>query len=351
VRTDATGSDNDGVGFDGINTSTFAAGTSIGTVQAISTGIDGLGNIGDDGMRLAVFTAGTSIGDINSTTTGRTGIDDSKFTAGTSIGSVTGSATGILGNVGFFSEGIDSSTFAAGTGIGAITGTTTSTDATANGISESVFRAAGGGIGAITASTASPASTETVGDSGSDFRDSGLAIDASIFSAIGNIASIQVNSGSVNNSRFLAGYDIGSDLTVSASGDLTAASTSIGTVNIDDYLIGTDIIASVDHGGDAVWALDSGGGGSDDVSLGGGSIGAVTLGVPADGNFIAGDVSGTGSHVDHGIEAETVTSVNNGGGGAEFVTGGTPGVIDNNESGSRFAGAEVQVREFVPAGP
>jgi hypothetical protein len=303
-----------------------------------------------DGISGSSFISNSGIGAINVTMNGarnsgvNAGINTSTFTAGHAIGSITiiDNAYGPSG----FNYGLNNITFNAGIagngGVGDINVQLTDTDADGNSVAingvkvdATVCYCMAGNIGSITADNADTTTVATEGTSlpagivGSTFRAYGNignigssvdngdvgaeAVGGSTFSAYGSIGDINVYGAvlpDVTPSRFLAGYDIGSDMTF-GNEVLTAKSValqggqSIGNVTVTGYFEGSDIAASVNPGagyvfGDSSFNASS----SNDSHIGaGGTIGLVLLGtdVPVpDGTLFSSDHA-----TQHAIEAKT----------------------------------------------
>ncbi|HEX4086339.1 MAG TPA: hypothetical protein VHY22_15600 [Chthoniobacteraceae bacterium] len=266
----------------GIYNSSFISNAGIGPVNVTVNGVRGSGENG--GISGTTFQAGHALGSITVTNNGsgsagsNYGIIDTTFSAGLdgygAVGdiSVTLTDSGPDGNsAGIIGVNIDASVCSCmSANMGSISVENADTDPTAQGIVDSVFRTHGN-IGPISA-------TMDGGDP------SAGAIVGSTFSAYGSIGDINVY-GAVtgdNNgpSRFLAGYDIGSDMTF-GNEDLSAKSLalqggqSIGDVTVTGYFEGSDIIASINPGAGYVF----GGNGSTNTNVGaGGTIGLVTIG-------------------------------------------------------------------------
>ena len=170
----------------------------------------------------------------------------SVFHAGTAIGPIT--AQSDLQS----SQAITTSTFSADTGFtGAITATVTGgTGSTA--ILNSTFRTGGDFAGAITATAASIGGTST-----------NNAISGSLFSARGSfLGGISVPQGNINNTKFLAGYDIGPNLTIDGTftatsddrvGDPTASPTFTSITVGNGNVIGSIFASGVTPGSDATF--------------------------------------------------------------------------------------------------
>jgi len=298
------------------------------------------------GIHNSVFTSNGNLGGINITLDGvRTGADNAAvesvtILAGGSIGPITiiNNATGTAGH----NYGIAHSTFTAGItgagGIGAIN--VTITDASVDGNTAAIFAStfdAGSGVGAnignITAENADLSSNAS-GILDSTFRVHGSignisstmdngntlapAIQGSIFSAFGSIGNITVkgavlpDQGNENDipSRFLAGYDIGSDLTfgnenLGANSPDLQGGQSVGNVSITGTFAGSDLIASVNPGSGYVFGDSISGTSPDnDSNVGsGGSIGLVSIGTGFS-NYI-GNPFISDTAVSHAIEAKT----------------------------------------------
>jgi hypothetical protein len=260
---------------------------------------------------------------------GTYGISDSAFTSGGAkgggtIGAVKGTAFSTNGAAVF---GIDDTTAYAATDLGNIGGYANSGYVATYGIKNSAFVANGGNIGAISANAAkaSAAGSYTHG------------IYDSLFSAGGNIGNISVTKGDIGGGtpytaygyvRILAGFSAGANLTVDA-GDTAVAGKSIGSVSVQGRFISSDLIASVDDGGDAAW------GQGNDVSTGSGSIGGVTIGFPITPYTAAYGVSG----LYHGIEAKTLGAISWGGSAIASDT-----LVDAGNSGAVGFPSDVRVR-------
>lgn len=307
---------------------TSASGSGIGDIQ-VNTSVD---STHPNAIAGSTFTSAADLGDISATISGETAdeglngaIINSSFLAGHAIGTLTatndttgdgtagaivnshlaagrtpGSAGGIGGieakitNFSGFSAAIMGSDFDASAGpgssgnIGKISATNIDFGQLA--ISSSTFRAHGN-IGDISASASEGEGTAN-------------AIDHTVFSAFGSIGKISVDgnvTGDSGPSRFLAGYDIGSDLTFGnenlgeGTSDLQPGQ-HVGDVAVSGNLIGSDIIASVVPGTAGVF------GGANDANYGaGGSIGSLNIGFNFEGvpHLIDGDAT-------HAIEAKII---------------------------------------------
>jgi hypothetical protein len=234
-----------------------------------------------EGINASSFVAGGTMGAVNGSSTDPAstadGITGSLFTSGSTMGAITGA--GIKGS------GISSSKFSAAGNITSISGTTAITDITVNkdGIQNSVFRSHGS-IGEIDASTA-------ITDGVTAQAVNSQAIDSSLFSAFGNILADSGSSisatGDIQNSTFLAGYDIGPNfildgLAGAGSDDIKG---DIATpVQIGDISVSSDIVAS----------FFAAGVGTDNAIIGDGVVGALDDFLLATGSSI-GNVTVTGA--------------------------------------------------------
>jgi hypothetical protein len=306
----------------------------------------GLAVANGQGIGNSNFISNSGIGNINVTLNGQRaagpngGIVNSTFQAGHGIGTIT-VVDGAYGSNGS-NYGIYNSTFNAGlNGYGAVGDiSSTLTDPGPDGnsaaianvqIDASVCSCMSANMGSITAENADTAST-AAGILDSTFRvhgnigpisstmDSGsptaAAIQGTTFSAFGSIGDINVYGAVTGDeggpSRFLAGYDIGTDMTF-GNEDLSAHSLalqggqSVGSVTVSGYFEGSDIIASVNPGagyifGDSVAGTSA----SNDSHVGaGGTIGLINIGanVSLDGNPFSFDHATM-----HGIEAKNFVS-------------------------------------------
>jgi len=306
----------------------------------------GLAVANGQGIGNSNFISNSGIGNINVTLNGQRaagqngGIVNSTFQAGHGIGTIT-VVDGAYGSNGS-NYGIYNSTFNAGlNGYGAVGDiSSTLTDPGPDGnsaaianvqIDASVCSCMSANMGSITAENADTAST-AAGILDSTFRvhgnigpisstmDSGsptaAAIQGTTFSAFGSIGAINVYGAVTGDeggpSRFLAGYDIGTDMTF-GNEDLSAHSLalqggqSVGSVTVSGYFEGSDIIASVNPGagyifGDSVAGTSA----SNDSHVGaGGTIGLINIGanVSLDGNPFSFDHATM-----HGIEAKNFVS-------------------------------------------
>jgi hypothetical protein len=257
----------------GIRISLIYSAGSIGNLDGDAVGAADDG----DGIRTTSANARTSVGNIEGTSNVDDGIYETYVSALTTIGNITGTSSRTSGGYG---DGIFRSQFVAGSGIGNIVGTTADTGSGSYGIYSSAFRAGTGSIGTITASTAEAG---------------GEAITSSTFSAVGNIGAISVTGG-VQSSRFLAGIDIGTDVSLSAGEANAAVAATIGAVTVSGAFDFSDLIAAVNAGaGSTTW------GNADDTAVAGGSIGAVSIGVGA--------LTGANNGLSHGILADTIASI------------------------------------------
>jgi len=299
------------------------------TLQGVTTG---------EGMLDTTFISNGSIAGINITADGvrnngqNAGISSSTIEAAHSIGPITvnNDETGTSGH----NYGIVNSTIIAGQngngGIGNITVQINDDSADGNTavISGSTFNAGNGNIGAILAFNADFASELTAGIVDSVFRAHGNignitsnmsnpstqvpAVQGSTFSAFGSIGNLQVTGAVMGDeagpSRFLAGYDIGSDMTF-GNEDLTANSAAlqggqhVGSVTVTGFFEGSDIAASVNPGSGYIFGDSTfGSAATNDSHVGaGGSIGLINVATQVTGEFGFG-----GDHaVSHGIEAKT----------------------------------------------
>jgi hypothetical protein len=292
----------------GISNSMFISNAGIGPVNITVNGIRGLGE--NAGIASSTFQAGHAIGTItivnNASGTGGTnyGIVNSTFNGGLNGGGATGDISVTLTDAGpdgnsaaiAYSDFDASVCYCMKGNFGAISAENADTAPTAAGILDSVFRAYGN-IGPISATM----------DSGSP---TAAAIEGTVFSAFGSIGAINVYGAVVPDntvnpilpSRFLAGYDIGSDM-IFGNEDLSAKSValqsgqSVGDVTVTGYFQDSDIIASINPGIDYVF------GAAANTNIGaGGSIGLVVIGanVSLDGNpFLPDNIA------PHAIEAAT----------------------------------------------
>jgi hypothetical protein len=336
-----------------LSTDTAVTAAGIGAINVTATipGTESLGGsvvkavastTSNEGIAGSTFSSNAGIGDVTVTLGGvraagtNAGIASSTFEAGHALGavSVTDNATGSAGvNYGIFkttfnggldgyggaadisasltddgpavnSAAIAYSDFDASVcscmsaNMGSIAANNAGTAASAAGILDSVFRVHGS-IGPISAEMTSGSPTAP-------------AIEGSTFSAFGSIGDINVYGAVVADSkgkpsRFLAGYDIGTDM-IFGNEDLSAKSLalqsgqSIGDVSVSGYFSGSDIIASINPGaaytfGDSVAGTSA----DNNTNVGtGGSIGLVNIGynVPLDGSPFSGDTPTA-----HAIEA------------------------------------------------
>jgi len=311
----------------------------IGNIAATISGNAGnafatiaLGGVDEVGLRIL---AGTSIGSIqgsDATSSGTqshaVGIQDVVVKAGLTaaatggVGAISGTVTSTsavsTNAYGIYDMSVDA---AAGTGsiggIGTITGTVASTIANGIGIyndgflgaNSTVFRAAGN----IAEIIASGSSDSIAGASTSD---------TVVFSATGNIGDGTITdpgvsaTGTVTDTAFLAGFDIGSSFNTSNyNTDTVTDGGKIGTVTITGgQLLDSDIIASVA-------AAHATFGNGDSITPGGGSIGAINIG--------AAEAYTTGSpgSESYAIEAATIDTgtltINS-------VSKSIPGTLDSN---------------------
>jgi hypothetical protein len=291
-----------------------------------------------EGMLNTKFISNGSIAGINITVDGtrnngqNAGIAASTIQAANSIGPITinNNETGTTGH----NYGIVNSTITAGVngngGIGNITVQLNddSADGNTTAISNSTFNAGNGNIGAIVAFDADFASETTAGIVDSVFRAHGNigditstmsntstqvpAVQGSTFSAFGSIGNLLITGAVMGDniapSRFLAGYDIGSDMTF-GNEDLTANSAAlqggqhIGNVTVTGFFEGSDIVASINPGSGYIFGDSTfGSAATNDSQVGaGGSIGLVNVATQVTGEFGFG-----GDHAaSHGIEAKT----------------------------------------------
>jgi hypothetical protein len=343
-----------------ISTDTAVSAAGIGPITVDATGLlpsiifNGSGNgahpqfstVATAGIYNSTFTSNAGIGDINVTLNGfrvagdNSGISASAFQAGHAIGkiTVTNNVYGTSGNA----DGIVNTTFQAGLngngGVGDINVTLTDSGSDGNtaaitGVTfdGSVCSCMGASIGSISVENADSAST-AAGIVDSTFRvhgnigpitstmDNGSptapAIEGTTFSAYGSIGDINVYGAVLPDeggpSRFLAGYDIGTDLTF-GNEDLTSKSLalqggqSVGNVTVSGYFEGSDIIASINPGSGYVFGdSNSGTSSSNDTHVGvGGTIGFINIGtnVSVDGSPFTFD-----NATSHAIEAKTFTT-------------------------------------------
>ncbi|MGA3170577.1 MAG: hypothetical protein ABSE62_06145 [Chthoniobacteraceae bacterium] len=277
------GNPNSGISSDsshGIFDSTFISNAGIGPVNVT---LNGTRNDSENAaISSSLFQAGHAIGSITVTDNAygsngsNYGIVNSTFNGGLNgyggAGdiSVTLTDTGPDGNSAAIADCDFDATVCAcmSANMGSIYAENADTSQTAAGIVDSVFRVHGN-IGPIGATM----------DSGSV---TAPAIEGTIFSAYGSIGDINVygavTSDNNGSSMFLAGYDVGSDMTF-GNEDLSATSValhtgqSVGDVSVSGYFQGSDIIASVNPGAGYVFGADN------NANVGsGGSIGTVALG-------------------------------------------------------------------------
>ncbi len=286
----------------GIYNSTFISNAGIGPIYVSFNGEQTSGE--DGGISSSLFQAGHAIGSITVTNNAYNvegtnyGIINTAFNAGLNgyggIGDLNVSLTDMGPNGS--SAAIQGCQFDASVcscmsaNMGSISVTNADTGSSAAGIVDSVFRVHGS-IGSISSTMESGSVTAP-------------AIQGSVFSAFGSIGDINVYGAVLGDesgpSRFLAGYDIGSDMTF-GNEDLSATSTAlqagqeIGNVTVTGYFEGSDIIASVNPGAGYVF------GSSTNTNVGsGGSIGFVNLAteIASDGSPFVGDHA-----TSHAIEA------------------------------------------------
>jgi len=305
---------------DAIYNSTFTSNAGIGAINVTLNGLRGGGE--NAGISTSTFQAGHAIGKITiidnayGTSGVNYGLVNSTFKAGLNGYGGTGDISVTLTDAGpdgnsaaIYKTNIDASVCSCmGASMGSLTVASADTSSTAAGIVDSVFRVHGN-IGPISATMDSGAPTT----SAAAFQ---TAIQGSTFSAFGSIGAINVY-GSVladanGPSRFLAGYDIGADMTF-GNEDLSATSLalqggqSIGNVTISGYFQGSDIIASINPGsgyvfGDSTQAAAS----TNDTNAGvGGTIGYVNIGTEIS---IEGSPFRFDHATSHAIEANTFTS-------------------------------------------
>lgn len=265
----------------GIYNSTFISNAGIG---AINVTLNGVRNVETNvGIGSTTFQAGHAIGTITVTDNAsgpygaNYGIFSSTFNGGLNGYGGIGDINVILTDAGpdGDSAAIASSNFDASVcscmsaNMGSISAENADTAQSAAGIVDSVFRVYGN-IGPISATM----------DSGSP---TAPAIEGSTFSAFGSIGDINVYGAVMADSngapsRFLAGYDIGSDMTF-GNEDLSATSLalqggqSIGNVTVTGYFQGSDIAASINPSSSYTF----GDGNNTNVGAGG-SIGFVNIG-------------------------------------------------------------------------
>jgi hypothetical protein len=299
----------------GIDQLTVASGTSYkgsGTIGAVTgygkaVGAAAAGSADGDayGIRGSSFTAGgfKGSGSIGAIKGSAYALDNDAFTSATAYG---------INNVGAYAVG--DITSVSGYALKA-------TQYGGYGIKNSAFVAGGNISGGITASAgaASTIATPTYG------------IKNSLFSAGGNIGNVNVTKGDVAGglygpTRILAGFNAGSNLVVDA-GDTAVAGKSIGSVNIQGRFVGSDLIASVDDGGDAAW------GQANDTGTGSGSIGSVTIGLPLT------PTTAAGSAISHAIEAKALGAISWGGSAIVSDTN-----VDANGNASAVDSGDVRVR-------
>lgn len=294
------------------------------------------GNAVGEGAANVNFTAAVNIGDIairytkpapgEDATVTKDVLKDSTFLAAQA------DPTGRIGevrveNIIDLNDGVlvTGSSFVAGTGgIGDITAETAGLG---NGIVGSSFRTTGApdatnraNIGNITVVT-NPID---------DFPNDGVV--NSVFSAMGSIGVGAGNengfhidiTGSVQSSRFLAGFDIGSDLTIGTGDDvLSSAISFINKVSVSGLFIASDLVAGVDPGNDRF------GDAGDTAAVVGSSIGSVELGtVTLANDVVLGEFVAENPLADrmHAIAADLIGSIKIG--DTEHV-GNLPGYLDN----------------------
>jgi hypothetical protein len=308
------------VAGDAIYNSNFISNAGIGAINVTLDGFRGGGE--NAGISSSTFQAGHAIGTVTivdnayGTNGVNYGLANTTFDAGLNGYGGTGDISVTLTDAGpdgnsaaIYKTNIDASVCSCmGASMGSITVKSADTSPTAAGIVDSVFRVHGN-IGPITATMDSGAPTTPAAAVLT-------AIEGSTFSAYGSIGDINVYGSVVADtngpSRFLAGYDIGVDMTF-GNEDLSAISLalqggqSIGNVTISGYFQGSDIIASINPGsgyvfGDSTKAAAS----TNDTNVGtGGTIGFVNIGtaISIDGNPFSFDHA-----TSHAIEAATFTS-------------------------------------------
>ena len=316
---------------DGIAHSNISAAGSIGSVIGIANKSLPTGPDGNSGINDVTANAGASLGTaISAAATAFVTAEENA--AGVTLPASFGGA-GIQGFSHGTGSGIQDSTFATGNGsLGKIVGVATGPSAI--GITGTNFRAVGGDVGNIVA----------VGGPGSG-GGSALGLVDSVVTTTGNIGTVNVT-GEVDSSKILAGVDLGVDFAVGNNtgyygyyyyipsdpnaDDTVVAGKSIGNVSVSGAFLNSDLIASVDSGGDAFGTDDSG---TDSVPLGGGgTIGTVHLltGGAFTGSISAFDEFGQFS----GIEASTIGAVTVGSPTQAVSTTGNGSVIDWFDDGS-----------------
>lgn len=285
-----------------INSSSFDSLASIGNVSATLNGVrthdltDYVAIGGYDGLGVQ-FNAGTSIGNIIAinNTTGTT--QNNEFGV-YGMAFVTANA-GLLGGAG---------------GIGTIEAHVNTTDnLDGSPIYASTFDASAGNgsgdIAGITLSDSRPGGRDIVnayfkanGNVGA-INTTGTGFESSYVIAGGSFGDITID-GNVNNSKFLAGYNLGTDRTFGNTGDSINGSQTIGHVSVTGTFTSSDLIASVDPGigsGDYTW------GNSNDSSIGNGTIASVNLQTASTFNGAVLDGNNEGFiDASHGIEAQYI---------------------------------------------
>ena len=310
------------IGAGGISDSDFISNSDIGAINITVNGVREANTV-NGAIASSTFESQHAMGAITITDnlTGTLGVNyaiaNCAFVAGANgsggMGAITVSITDA--NSDGYTAPIFDSTFDAtltpgsSANISAIHVTNADTASTAAGIVDSTFRVHGN-IGSITSAVNNGLATAP-------------AIEGSTFSAFGSIGNISTTGSVIADShgpsRFLAGYDIGQELSFGIQ-NLAAGSTdlnggqSIGNVTVSGYFSGSDIIASINPGaayvfGDSV----SGSSANNNTNVGsGGSIGFISIGagITQDGTPFVADYA-----TSHAIEA------------AHFAaTGGTPSV-------------------------
>ena len=171
------------------------------------------------------------------------------------------------------------------------------------------------------------------------------AIDTTVFAASGSLGKITVT-GNVNKAKFLAGVDLGTDLTFGGAGtaqDTFFDGTSIGNILITGQLLGSDIAASINPGGDGKYGTGAGGNADANVGPLGGTIGTVSL---QTGSVFNGTLQAyTSAGETNGIEAKVIGTVVLGS-QALAVAVATPG-SEIDWAGNGFnAGVDIAVRQI-----
>jgi hypothetical protein len=287
-----------------ISDSTFISNAGIAGISVILSG-DGT-DISTAGISGSTFLAGHAFGmigvtnNVSGTTGSAYGIANSTFNAGYGGYGGTGDLFATLTQSGpdgssaaIFDSNFDSSVCACmSANMGSISAENADTGSGAAGIVDSVFRVHGN-IGSISSIMDSAIPTAS-------------AIQGSTFSAFGSIGQINtygsILADSTGPSRFLAGYDIGTDMTF-GNEDLGAkslalhAGQSVGDVEVSGNFEGSDIIASINPGPGYVF------GASTNTNVGsGGFMSFVTIGfdLQSDGSPFTSDHA-----TSHAIEAAT----------------------------------------------